>query len=181
MGKVEISIEVSNNKDIFKAEEAYHSESWYSGYFFVKRFSRYWSNNAFLTKKKYIELLGLPLSKEVVVSTATGQYITNVYNNALLKIQNRSALVEIIELHDDSTPLLGVISMEILGLEVDVIKHELQMLPDHSKDTYLMAYWMVFLRKRYDADQAYCQTFCTRKELKKRRDPKDFHNRIPLN
>ncbi len=75
-----------------------------------------------------------------MVSTATGQYITNVYNNALLKIQNRSALVEIIELHDDSTPLLGVISMEILGLEVDVIKHELQMLPDHSKDTYLMAY-----------------------------------------
>jgi predicted aspartyl protease len=77
------------------------------------------------------------------VSTATGQYITNIYKNALLKVQNRSAIVEIIELHDDSTPSLGVIPMEILGLEVDVIKHELRLLPDHSKDTYLLAYSLV--------------------------------------
>lgn len=45
-----------------------------------------------------------------------------------------------IELHDDSIPQLGVIPMEMMGLEVDVVKHELRLLPDHSKDTYLMAY-----------------------------------------
>lgn len=88
----------------------------------------------------WLEQLGLPHSKEVAVSTATGQYITNIYNNALLKIQGRNAIVEMIELHDDSTPLLGVIPMEMMGLEEDVVKHELRLLPDHSKDTYLMAY-----------------------------------------
>lgn len=71
----------------------------------------------------------LPVSREVVVSTATGEYVTNIYNNALVKILGRSAIVEVIELHDNATPLLGVIPMEILGLEVDVVKHELRLLP----------------------------------------------------
>ena len=37
--------------------------------------------------KKVIEQPGLPMAKEVVVSSATGQYITNIYNNALIKIK----------------------------------------------------------------------------------------------
>ncbi|MBK6642000.1 MAG: hypothetical protein IPG39_12630 [Bacteroidetes bacterium] len=58
----------------------------------------------------------------------------------MLNEKGRNAIVEVIELHDDASPLLGVIPMEMLGLEFDVIKHELRLLPDNSKDTYLLAY-----------------------------------------
>jgi hypothetical protein len=93
-----------------------------------------------LPPQKYIEQLGLPVSRQIVVSTPTGEYVTNMYDNARMAYKERSTLVEVIELHDDARALLGVIPMEMLGLEVDIIKHELRLLPDHSKDTYLMVY-----------------------------------------
>ncbi len=90
--------------------------------------------------KKYIEELGLTLAKEVVVSTATGEYVTNIYNNAVLSIMGRTAIVEVNQLQEEALPLLGVIPMEMLGIEIDIIKHEIRLLPNHSKETYLLAY-----------------------------------------
>lgn len=139
MGKVVVSIEVNNNKDLIKAEEKIIAESQIRSVVLENVLVDTGATTLCLPKK-YIEQLGLPLSREVVVSTATDEYVTNIYNNAMLRIKGRNTLVEVIELHDNASPLLGVISMEILGLEVDVIKHELRLLPDHSKDTYLLAY-----------------------------------------
>lgn len=137
MGKIEINIEVVNNEDVIMSKFIPDSKT---RSIFLTNVLVDTGATTLCLPKKVIELLGLPHSKEVAGSTATGQYITNIYNNALLKIQGRNAIVEVIELHDDSIPLLGVIPMEMMGLEVDIVKHELRLLPDHSKDTYLMAY-----------------------------------------
>ena len=139
MGKVLVNIEVVNNRDLIKSEENIISLDAIRTVNLPNVLVDTGATTLCLPKK-FIELLGLPVSREVVVSTATGEYVTNIYNNALVKILGRSAIVEVIELHDNATPLLGVIPMEILGLEVDVVKHELRLLPDHSKDTYLLAY-----------------------------------------
>ncbi|MEO8087482.1 MAG: aspartyl protease family protein [Bacteroidota bacterium] len=139
MGKVIVSIEISNNKDILKAEEKIIAESAIRKAVLENVLGDTGATTLCLPKK-YIEQLGLPLSREVVVSTATGEYVTNIYSNAFLSVKGGSTIIEVIELHDNASPLLGVIPMEILGLEVDVVKHELRLLPDHSKDTYLLAY-----------------------------------------
>lgn len=139
MGKVEIYIEVVNNKDLLRAEEKLIKESEVKKISLDKVLVDTGATTLCLPKK-YIEQLGLPMAREVVVSTATGDYVTNIYSNALLTVKGRSSIVEVIELHDNAIPLLGVIPMEILGLEVDVVRHELRLLPDHSKDTYLMVY-----------------------------------------
>lgn len=139
MGKVVITIEVINNKDLLKAEENIISPAEIRTLTLENVLVDTGATTLCLPKK-YIEQLGLPLSREVVVSTATGEYVTNIYSNAMLSIKGRNAIVEVIELHDNASVLLGVIPMEMLGLEVDVIKHELRLLPDHSKDTYLLAY-----------------------------------------
>ena len=139
MGKVTITIEIANNEDVILSKVKFISEV------NVRQVSVddtliSTSATTLCLPRKYIEQLGLPFSRKVVVSTATGEYLMKMYNNALLTIQGRSAVVEVIELHDEARTLLGVIPMEILGLEVDVVKHELRLLPDHSKDTYLLAY-----------------------------------------
>ena len=139
MGKVVVTIEISNNRDILKAEEKIIAENEIRKVILENVLVDTGATTLCLPKNQ-IEELGLSVSREVVVSTATGEYVTNIYNNAMLTIKGRNAIVEVIELHDNAAPLLGVIPMEILGLEVDVIKHELRLLPDHSKDTYLLAY-----------------------------------------
>ena len=139
MGKVTVSIEVINNKDILKAEEKIISVDAVRAITLENVLVDTGATTLCLPKK-YIEQIGIPRSREVVVSTATGEYVTNIYSNAMLKIKGRNAIVEVIELRNDTVPSIGVIPMEILGLEVDVVKHELRLLPDHSKDTYLLAY-----------------------------------------
>lgn len=139
MGKVVVTIEITNNKDLLKAEEKIITDAAVR-FVVLENVLVDTGATTLCLPKKYIEQIGLPLAREVVVSTATGEYVTNIYSNALLKVKGRSTIVEVIELHDNAIPLLGVIPMEILGLEVDVVKHELRLLPDHSKDTYLLAY-----------------------------------------
>jgi predicted aspartyl protease len=139
MGKIIVSVEVSNNGDVIAAERNYMPVSEIKTITLMDVLVDTGATTLCLPKK-YIEQLELTVSKEVVVHTALGDAVTNIYNNALLTIYGRSTVVEVIQLHDDATPLLGVIPMEMMGLEVDIIKHELRLLPDHSKDTYLLAY-----------------------------------------
>jgi predicted aspartyl protease len=138
MGKV-VAIELRNNKDILKAEEKLIKETDIRS-ITIENVMVDTGATTLCLPKNFIKKLELPLAREVVVSTATGEYVTNIYSNAMLTVKGRSTIVEVIELRDDAIPLLGVIPMEILGLEVDVVKHELRLLPDHSKDTYLLAY-----------------------------------------
>ena len=139
MGKITVSIEVSNNQDLFRAEEKIISSNEIR-HLTIENVMVDTGATTLCLPKKYIEQLGLPIARQIVVSTPTGEYVTNMYDNARMAYKERSTLVEVIELHDDARALLGVIPMEMLGLEVDIIKHELRLLPDHTKDTYLMVY-----------------------------------------
>jgi len=76
MGKVEINMEVVNNEEVIKSK------------FLPDTVTRSVSISTLLVDnsattlwlpKKVIEQLGLPMAKEVVVSKATGQYITNIF------------------------------------------------------------------------------------------------------
>lgn len=76
-----------------------------------------------------IAALGLELIEEVIVDTATGSYPTRMYRDASLTVGGRMGDFRCLELPADAQPLLGVLPMEELGIEPDVIAHELRFLP----------------------------------------------------
>lgn len=83
--------------------------------------------------------LGLPLHDEVTVLTATGASRVRVFRDANIRLAGRSATVQCFELPDGSPPLLGVIPLQILGLEPDLANHVLRVLPDQGLDTHYTA------------------------------------------
>jgi predicted aspartyl protease len=84
-----------------------------------------------------VEALGLPLIEEVDVTTAAGMHRTGVHDDAKLTVMGRTRTVECLRLPGAGRPLLGVIPLEQFGLELDLQRQELRVLPDHGPDTYL--------------------------------------------
>ena len=84
-----------------------------------------------------IRNLGLPLKRLVVVETANGAIEAAVHAEATLEVLGRSATVECLALPDGSRPLLGVIPLEMLGLQPNLVSHQLEVLPDSGPGTYL--------------------------------------------
>jgi predicted aspartyl protease len=82
--------------------------------------------------------LGLPLVRNVVVSTAAGVRETGLYAGARLTVEGRSGVVQVLAVPDDARLLLGAIAMEELGLEPDLKNRRLRLLPDTGPGTYLM-------------------------------------------
>ena len=78
--------------------------------------------------------------KKVVATTAGGILETEVYTQAIVRIGDRSALVDCVALPNDARPLLGVIPLEAMGLEPDTTNHVLRVLPDDNRNTYILAY-----------------------------------------
>ncbi|MGB4862952.1 MAG: hypothetical protein WBO97_10865, partial [Tepidiformaceae bacterium] len=62
---------------------------------------------------------------------------TELYEQAELTVAGRTGTVECVALPDGSRPLLGVIPLEVLGLEPDLSKHILRVLPTDTKDSYI--------------------------------------------
>ena len=87
-----------------------------------------------------IHELGLEPLKEVMTSTAAGYQRTTVYQDAKLSVQGREGVFQCVELPGGEKPLLGVIPMEDLGLELDLQKQQMRLLPMEVGDTYLMIY-----------------------------------------
>lgn len=87
-----------------------------------------------------IEQLGLSPLKEVLASTAAGYQRTRVFQDAKVSIGDRVGVFQCLELPGGDNPLLGVIPMEELGLELDLQKQELRMLPMVPGNSYLLAY-----------------------------------------
>jgi predicted aspartyl protease len=81
--------------------------------------------------------LGLPLKRRVVALTASGDIETGLYELAEIAVSGRRAVVECVELPAGSQALLGVIPLEMLGLEPDLRTRTLRVLPDDTVDTYL--------------------------------------------
>jgi predicted aspartyl protease len=84
-----------------------------------------------------IAQLGLTLKRQVLVTTAAGDMETGVYMDAHLHVAGRSAVVECVALPEGARPLLGVIPMEMMGLEPDL---KGRVLPDDTKETYILAF-----------------------------------------
>ncbi len=84
-----------------------------------------------------IHQLGLKLLKEVPVSTATGITTARIYRDATICLCDREGTFECLELPGGQDPLLGVIPLEMLGLEPDLKNQSLRVLPTESVDTYL--------------------------------------------
>ena len=84
-----------------------------------------------------IAQLGLERLKEVEVSTAMGIGKARIYRDATLVLCGREGTFECLELPGGRDPLLGVIPLEMLGLEPDLKNQTLRVLPEESVDTYL--------------------------------------------
>ena len=84
-----------------------------------------------------IVALGLPLKRRIVVRTASGEVETELYEQAELTVAGETATVECVALPDGAPPLLGVIPLEIMGLEPDLTRHMLRVLPHDTRDTYI--------------------------------------------
>jgi len=84
-----------------------------------------------------ISRLGLQLLKEVDVATAKGIGKARIFRDATLIIAGREGTFECLELPGGQNNLLGVIPLEALGLEPDILSQKLRVLPTESPDTYL--------------------------------------------
>lgn len=85
-----------------------------------------------------IRQLGLPLMRTVRASTATGVEDLELYEDAKITIEGRTATFECLALPAGSQPLLGVIPLERLGLEPDLQNQRLRLLPETGRDTYFL-------------------------------------------
>jgi predicted aspartyl protease len=84
-----------------------------------------------------IKQLGLSLLKEVDVMTAMGIGKARIFRDATLLLCGREGTFECLELPEGQNPLLGVIPLEMLGLEPDLQSQTLRILPSESMNTYL--------------------------------------------
>jgi predicted aspartyl protease len=84
-----------------------------------------------------IATLGLELLEEVDVMTANGISKARIFQDAKLSLCGREGTFECLELPGGQSPLVGVIPLELLGLEPDLQNQTLRILPSESADTYL--------------------------------------------
>jgi clan AA aspartic protease len=84
-----------------------------------------------------IEYLGLELLREVDVETAAGISKARIFQDAKISLLGREGTFECLELPGGRSPLLGVIPLEALGIELDLQKQVLKILPISPTQTYL--------------------------------------------
>jgi clan AA aspartic protease len=84
-----------------------------------------------------IECLGLELLREVDVETAVGISKARIFQDAKISLLGREGTFECLELPGGRSPLLGVIPLEALGIELDLQKQMLKILPISPTQTYL--------------------------------------------
>lgn len=83
-----------------------------------------------------ITQLGLHVRQAVPIATAKGPGMARLFQGAEITIRDRSATVDVLELPAGTTPLLGVIPLEALGIELDLRNRQLRLLPLEPGDTY---------------------------------------------
>ncbi|MBE9004873.1 aspartyl protease family protein [Fortiea sp. LEGE XX443] len=83
-----------------------------------------------------IAQLGLPFANQIDVKTAAGICTTRLFKRVSLTVAGRHGEFTCTELPGGEDPLLGLIPLEELGLQPDVIHQKLIALPETGKDTY---------------------------------------------
>ncbi len=89
--------------------------------------------------RETVVALGAEPLREVNVNTATGLERTRIFRDIELSVLGRPATVECLELPGSQQPLLGVQTLEALGIEIDLQKQQLRLLPYTSQDTFYTA------------------------------------------
>ena len=84
-----------------------------------------------------ISQLGLDILKEIDVMTAAGIKKARIFQDAKISLLGREGTFECLELPGDGDPLLGVVPLEMLGIELDLSQQKLKLLPTESRETYL--------------------------------------------
>jgi clan AA aspartic protease len=87
--------------------------------------------------EEVIETLGLEVLKKVDVVTALGLGKAKIYRDATISLHGREGTFECLGLPRGCDALLGVIPLEMLGLEPDLQNQTLRALPSETVDTYL--------------------------------------------
>lgn len=87
--------------------------------------------------KDAIASLGLELLKKVDVETATGIGKARIFQDAKIALLGREGTFECLELPGGASPLLGVVPLELLGIELDLKNQKLELLPMSPTQTYL--------------------------------------------
>lgn len=83
-----------------------------------------------------VDRLRLPRLHEVDAETASGMYRTAVYEEARIRVEDRTATVECVAL-PKVRPLLGVIPLDQLGLEPHLANQRLRVLPEIGSGSHI--------------------------------------------
>ncbi len=83
-----------------------------------------------------ITQLALPLAGEIDVKTPVGIRKTKLFKRVSLTVEGQKGEFTCTELPGGEDPLLGLIPLEELGLQPDVINQRLIVLPEQGRDTY---------------------------------------------
>ena len=85
-----------------------------------------------------IAQLGLKRFRETTVRTAGGLLDVRIFRGASLSVEGRVGDFECLELPPDALPLLGVIPLEAMGLEPDIVNHVLRPRPEGPKESHIL-------------------------------------------
>lgn len=138
MGRVDTSLIISNRADQIEAErglrDAEATRSVTLDGVLVDTGATYLSVPADIVAR-----LGLTILRELTIQTAAGPRRARLFRDATLSVMGREGTVDVLELPEGIQPLLGVIPLEVLGLEPDVARRRLRLLPDGPTETYVTA------------------------------------------
>lgn len=87
--------------------------------------------------EEVIKQLGLTLLGDLEVKTAVGVRKARIFKGVSLSVEGRERTFDCVELPGGEDALLGVIPLEALGLEPDLMNQQLRVLPMDSNDTYI--------------------------------------------
>jgi clan AA aspartic protease len=83
-----------------------------------------------------IARLGLTVRREVPIATAMGSETARLFRDAEVALMGREGTFDCLELPAGTTPLLGVVPLEALGIEADFRNGRLRLLPEEPDNTY---------------------------------------------
>ena len=83
--------------------------------------------------------MGLTLDEEIEVKTAAGVQKARLFKRLSLAVEGRKGEFNCMELPGGKDSLLGLIPLESLGLQPDIINQRLIVLPDRGRNTYHLA------------------------------------------
>jgi predicted aspartyl protease len=83
-----------------------------------------------------IARLGLAVRREVPIATAMGPGTARLCQDAAITLMGREGTFDCLELPAGTTPLLGVVPLEALGIEADFRNGRLRLLPEEPGNTY---------------------------------------------